>query len=185
VDELSRLLVAARDGSVGDFADFMRATQAEIWRFCLGVVGPDEVDDVTQEVFVAAWRSLAYFRGDASARTWLFVIARRTARRAAQRRRNRPISPDSPASLDPGHPRHFEMSLQIKDELLALEPERREAFILTQMLGFSYAQAAEVCECPVGTIRSRVARARQDLVTLHFGSGAEARDPHAHRDLGA
>ena len=46
-------------------------------------------------------------------------------------------------------------------------PERREAFIATQVLGLSYAEAADVCGCPVGTIRSRVARAREDLVTAY------------------
>jgi RNA polymerase sigma-70 factor (ECF subfamily) len=48
-----------------------------------------------------------------------------------------------------------------------LAPDRREAFIATQVLGLSYAEAAEVCGCPVGTIRSRVARAREDLVTTY------------------
>ena len=48
--------------------------------------------------------------------------------------------------------------------LTRLEPARREAFVLTQLVGLSYAEAAEVCGCPVGTIRSRVARARNDLV---------------------
>jgi RNA polymerase sigma-70 factor (ECF subfamily) len=54
----------------------------------------------------------------------------------------------------------------------ALEPERREAFVLTQVVGLSYAEAAEVCACPVGTIRSRVARARADLVAA---LGAQSR----------
>ncbi len=45
-----------------------------------------------------------------------------------------------------------------------LDPVRREAFVLTQMLGLGYAEAADVCDCPVGTIRSRIARAREDLV---------------------
>jgi RNA polymerase sigma-70 factor, ECF subfamily len=47
--------------------------------------------------------------------------------------------------------------------IAALEPERREAFVLTQLLDLGYAEAAQVCGCPVGTIRSRVARAREDL----------------------
>jgi RNA polymerase sigma-70 factor (ECF subfamily) len=51
----------------------------------------------------------------------------------------------------------------------ALEPERREAFVLTQVVGLSYAEAADVCSCPVGTIRSRVARARADLVSALGG----------------
>lgn len=53
------------------------------------------------------------------------------------------------------------------DELLdALEPERRDAFVLTQVLGLSYQEAAEVMECPIGTVRSRVARARMDLAGM-------------------
>lgn len=53
------------------------------------------------------------------------------------------------------------------DELLAtLDPDRRAAFVLTQLFGYPYAEAAEVCGCPVGTIRSRVARARGDLIAV-------------------
>jgi RNA polymerase sigma-70 factor, ECF subfamily len=48
--------------------------------------------------------------------------------------------------------------------IAALDPERRTAFVLTQVLDLSYAEAAQVCDCPVGTIRSRVARAREDLI---------------------
>ena len=53
----------------------------------------------------------------------------------------------------------------------ALDPDRHEAFVLTQVLDLSYAEAAQVCGCPVGTIRSRVARAREDLVRA-LGDGA-------------
>jgi RNA polymerase sigma-70 factor (ECF subfamily) len=55
-------------------------------------------------------------------------------------------------------------SVAMRALVAALERERREAFVLTQVLGLSYAEAADVCACPVGTIRSRVARARADLV---------------------
>jgi RNA polymerase sigma-70 factor (ECF subfamily) len=55
-------------------------------------------------------------------------------------------------------------SVAVRALIADLETERREAFVLTQVLGLSYAEAADVCSCPVGTIRSRVARARADLV---------------------
>ena len=62
------------------------------------------------------------------------------------------------------------------DELLAaLEPSRRAAFVLTQLLGCSYAEAAVACDCPVGTIRSRVARAREDLDAMLTGGDAASR----------
>lgn len=60
----------------------------------------------------------------------------------------------------------------------ALDPDRRDAFVLTQLLGLTYAEAADVCGCPVGTIRSRVARAREDLVA------ATAAEPRRHRARG-
>jgi RNA polymerase sigma-70 factor (ECF subfamily) len=62
----------------------------------------------------------------------------------------------------------------VADLLARLEPDRREAFVLTQFLGLPYAEAAEVAGCPVGTIRSRVARARADLIDL-LGGAEEAR----------
>jgi RNA polymerase sigma-70 factor (ECF subfamily) len=63
-------------------------------------------------------------------------------------------------------------SVAMRALVAALEPERREAFVLTQIVGLSYAEAADVCSCPVGTIRSRVARARADLVSALGGQSA-------------
>jgi RNA polymerase sigma-70 factor (ECF subfamily) len=59
----------------------------------------------------------------------------------------------------------FEDIIEIRMLLDGLDTDRRHALMLTQVLGLSYAEAAEVCGCPVGTIRSRVARAREDLIT--------------------
>jgi RNA polymerase sigma-70 factor (ECF subfamily) len=58
----------------------------------------------------------------------------------------------------------FAPGISVEALLAGLDPERRQAFVLTQVIGLSYAEAADVCDCPVGTIRSRVARARADLV---------------------
>ena len=59
---------------------------------------------------------------------------------------------------------HPDQDLLVQDLLTRLEPDRRTAFVLTQMIGLSYHEAAQVCDCPTGTIRSRVARARADLI---------------------
>lgn len=55
--------------------------------------------------------------------------------------------------------------IEVEQALARLDPERRVALVLTQLMGFSYAETAEICGCPVGTVRSRVARARAELVT--------------------
>ncbi len=125
------------------------------------MVDTGEADDLTQEVFLRAHTAMHAFRADSSSRTWLLAIARRVCSDALRRRyrvrrlRDR-LSPPEPVGLG--------SSLEPDDLVRRLEPERREAFFLTQFLGLSYHEAAEVCGCPVGTIRSRVARARAELL---------------------
>lgn len=165
MDELTRLLLAARDGDRLALASAIRASQSEVWRMARHLVGPEDADDVTQDVFVRAWRALPAFRADASGRTWLLAIARRACadavRRRVRRRRLDAALRDAPLATEIDGP----AALQALDDLVAtLTPERREAFVLTQLLGCSYAETADICATAVGTIRSRVARARSDLV---------------------
>jgi RNA polymerase sigma-70 factor, ECF subfamily len=164
MDELTELLLAARDGDRVALAAAIRRTQPEIWGFCRHLVSPDEADDVTQEVYLRAWRALPSFRGDASARTWLLSIARRTCAETVKRRQRRRLlafraapGPD-PVEADPGE------TVALQQLLATLDHDQRSAFVLTQLLGLTYAEAARVCDCQVGTIRSRVARARARLV---------------------
>jgi RNA polymerase sigma-70 factor, ECF subfamily len=132
-----------------------------VWRLCAQLVSRDLADDVTQEVYLRAYRALPAFRGDSSARTWLLSIARRTCADAVRDlRRRRRLTRLEPQVTEPD----FAPALSVEALLTGLDPDRRLAFVLTQVVGLSYAEAAEVCGCPVGTIRSRVARARTDLV---------------------
>ena len=162
MDELTTLLQAATRGDRAALAAFVRRTQAEVWRFVAHLVDPASADDLTQEVFLRALAAAPRFRGEASARTWLLSIARRTAADEIRRRQRRRRLPDRPPrdEVDPAG------QLALTDLLTALRPERREAFVLTQVLGLSYAEAAEACQVPVGTIRSRVSRARGDLLAM-------------------
>jgi RNA polymerase sigma-70 factor (ECF subfamily) len=162
VDELSRLLLRARGGDRRALAAFVRRTQPEIWRFCAHVVGPNDADDATQETYVAAWQALGAYRGEASARTWLFVIARRSADRVGRRQRRwLELAEHLPAPSPPPQPA---LQSDLDEGLSLLDEDRRIALVLTQVIGLSYAEAAEVCECAVGTIRSRVARGREELL---------------------
>jgi RNA polymerase sigma-70 factor (ECF subfamily) len=166
VDEVTVLALTARRGDAAAATAFVRATQADVWRMCANLGSPASAEDLTQETYARAFASLHRFAGRSSARTWLLSIARRVCADAVRSAtRVRAVRVESRVVAD-----HAE-SVALHDLLAALDGERREAFVLTQLVGLSYAEAADVCGCPVGTIRSRVARARADLVTAFGGSG--------------
>jgi RNA polymerase sigma-70 factor (ECF subfamily) len=164
-DDLTALALAARDGDRIALAAFVRSSQAEVWRLCAHLTDRDAADDVTQDAYMRALGSLHSFRGDSSARTWLLSIAHRASadhiRRVQRRRRLLGALHDRrPSAIAPALDGAVDLDLL----LARLDPDRRTAFVLTQMLGLEYAEAAAVMDVPVGTIRSRVARARADLV---------------------
>jgi RNA polymerase sigma-70 factor, ECF subfamily len=169
VDELERLAAGAVDGDPVAAAALVRATQSDVWRLCAALGDRQSADDLTQETYLRAFGSLHRFEGRSSLRTWLLSIARRVCADAIRSRRRRLLSlvrDDAELeALAPGDGAdHVGEGAVVGDLLARLDAERREAFVLTQLLGLSYAEAAEVAGCPVGTIRSRVARARGDLI---------------------
>jgi RNA polymerase sigma-70 factor (ECF subfamily) len=167
VDDLTRLAVEAGGGDRDAASAFVRRTQPEVWRLCARLGDRVHADDLTQEVYLRALPALARYRGDASARTWLLQIARHVCADHVRRStRTRSLLTRLAQRTDRGDavaaPQTGEVELD--DAVSSLEPDRRAAFVLTQVVGLSYAEAAEVCEVPIGTIRSRVARARSDLL---------------------
>ena len=171
MDELTGLLRAAQGGDRLALAAFIRRSQAEVWRLCAYLVDRQAADDLTQEVYLRAWTALPGWRGEASARTWLLAIARRTCARAVRRRVWPLTAPITPTAGDHGHLPDPAEEVLLTQLIAGLDLQRRAAFVLTQLLGLSYAETAEVCGCPVGTIRSRVARARGDLTNQLRDSG--------------
>ncbi len=164
MDELTELALSARHGDTAAATAFVQATQTDVWRLCRHLGSAATAEDLVQETYARAFASLHRFAGRAAARTWLLSIARRVcadAVRAAVKGR----APQPPAEPVADHAE----SVALHDLLDALDDERREAFVLTQLVGLTYPEAADVCGCPVGTIRSRVARARADLVAAHGG----------------
>ncbi|HUZ44325.1 MAG TPA: sigma-70 family RNA polymerase sigma factor [Acidimicrobiales bacterium] len=161
--ELTAAAMAARSGDQKALRMLLSATQGPVRRFCAHMVPGEDADDLVQETFLRAWRSLGGFRGDSAVTTWLLTIARRVCieavgRSARRRRADRSAHRPSPPVPDPS-------SVQDLGDLInRLDPDRREAFVLTQIIGLSYAETAVVAETELGTVRSRVARARAQLV---------------------
>ncbi|MEV7470740.1 sigma-70 family RNA polymerase sigma factor [Streptomyces kronopolitis] len=181
--------LAARGGDERAVEQFVRATQLDVRRYVTHLSGdPQATDDLVQDTYVRALRSLPGFEGRSSARTWLLTIARRVV---ADRIRSRAVRPHLAATDDwqtaaervqPRGVPGFEEGIALAELLAALTPERREAFVLTQLLGLPYAATAGVIGCPVGTVRSRVARAREALVAL-LAEAERAEAAERPRDL--
>lgn len=164
-EELSQLSRAAAHGDTDALADLVRATQGDVWRFVAHLAGREAADDLTQETYLRALRSLPTYRHRAPVRVWLLAVARRVVAThfddLARDRRRRNKAAAQPIALAAGDPAE---ELALRSLVTNLDPERRDAFVLTQLLGLSYADAATACDCPIGTIRSRVARAREQLI---------------------
>ena len=157
---------------------FLLATQPHVWRFVAALDSPRTADDLTQETFLRVLGALPGFKGESSARTWVLAIARRVVAdhiRAAQTRPRTTGADWQAAAEHVAGPERLDEQVVLDELVAALDDDRRSAFVLTQTLGLSYADAAAVCDCPVGTIRSRVARAREDLLTAWAGRSARYR----------
>ncbi len=165
VDRLDELALAARDGNRIALDRFTRATLADVSRMCWYLGDPDTAEELVQESYASMMRSLPKFRGDhtGSARAWLFRIVRNTCADATRRRQRqrayRSFSgvPDVAGSPDEGW-------AEVVSLLSVLSDDRRQAFVLTQLLNLPYDETARVLDVPIGTVRSRVARAREQLV---------------------
>ncbi|WP_443063281.1 sigma-70 family RNA polymerase sigma factor [Streptomyces sp. NBC_00445] len=179
-DSITAWALAARGGDPNAVEQFVRALHRDVLRYVAHLCAdPQAVDDLAQDTFLRALGSLHRFEGRSSARSWLLSIARRAVidryRYAAARPRLADVA-DWQLAIELAQPQDlpgFDDGIALLDLLAGLPDERREAFILTQLLGLPYAEAAEVSDCPVGTVRSRVARARATLMDLL----AEAEEP--------
>jgi len=141
-------------------------------------VSRDDIPDIVQESFIKAYRSLASFRGESAFYTWLYRIAVNTAKNHLTALGRRPPKEDILAedaeSYDAGTqlreadtPEHLVLSNELKrvvfETIENLPEELKMAITLREIEGLSYEEIAEVMSCPVGTVRSRIFRAREAI----------------------
>jgi len=134
-----------------------------------------DAEDALQEAMLALWKGAARFRGDASARTWIWSVARRKVwdvlRRNRRRQRKLEALPRPPAASEPV------LSPEQQDALWralgALPPEQREVVVLAFRFGYTIAEIASIADCPPGTVKSRMHHAKRKLAAIMGGDPRE------------
>ena len=135
----------------------------------------DRADDLVQETLMKAWAARTSFQEGTSLRAWVFTIMRNTYFSQYRKGRREVQDSDGAAAArlvsSPAQQGHLDLA-DFRAALDRLSPDQREALILIGASGFSYEEAAEICGCAVGTVKSRVNRARQRLMELLGVEGA-------------
>lgn len=180
----AQLVRRVQKGDKGAFDLLVLKYQHKIVNLVMRYVrDPDLALDITQEAFIKAYRALPRFRGDSAFYTWLYRIAVNTAKNHLASARRRPMD----VELDLQDPEQYDLHAKLKETdtpegvtmsqelratvekaIDALPDDLRTAIILRELDGMSYEEIAQTMECPVGTVRSRIFRAR-DAIAKKIG----------------
>ena len=172
------LVQRAQRGESGAFDALVRRYQHKVVKLVMRYVrNPTEAEDIAQDAFIKAYRALSRFRGDSAFYTWLYRIAINTAKNSLAARERNPVQLDSSGSGDEDRPGLEERmidtatpeALALTEEIRAtvsaaidrLPEDLRTAIMLRELEGLSYEEIAKTMDCPVGTVRSRIFRARE------------------------
>ena len=170
------LVERVRQGDKKAFNLLVSRYQNKVAGLLTRYISPNDIPDVVQESFIKAYRSIGSFRGDSAFYTWLYRIAVNTAKNYLTAQGRRPPSEDILAedaeSYDVGTnlrvvdtPENEMLSNELKnivfDTIKGLQEDLRTAITLREIEGLSYEEIAEIMDCPVGTVRSRIFRARE------------------------
>jgi len=169
----------ARGGDEAAFSALVREFHSNVWRFILkSVHNPQDAEELTQETFISAWRSLQTFRGESKFSTWLLGIALNIARNHCNRSASRKeveLPEDNvlesllPQAEDPSElTRSKQMLLELDRAISRLPSELREVVILVRLEDLSLEEAAALLQIPLGTVKSRLSRARERLTDDMF-----------------
>ena len=174
-----KLVKRVQKGDKGAFDLLVLKYQHKIVNLVMRYVrDPDLALDITQEAFIKAYRALPRFRGDSAFYTWMYRIAVNTAKTHLAAQRRRPMD----VELDLQDPEQYDLHAKLKETdtpegvtlsnelkeiveraIAALPEDLRTAIILRELEGMSYEEIAQTMECPVGTVRSRIFRARDAI----------------------
>ncbi|MGH8456069.1 MAG: RNA polymerase sigma factor RpoE [Stenotrophobium sp.] len=173
-----QLVLRAQKGDKRAFELLVRKYQYKIIQLVSRLVGDADSQDVAQETFIKAYRALNGFKGNSAFYTWLYRIGINTAKNHLVARNRRPSNQDIDVqdAEQYGHTEQLsdmdtpeaqllteEIKTKVAETIAALPPDLRQAITLRELEGLSYEEIAEVMDCPIGTVRSRIFRAREAI----------------------
>lgn len=173
-----QLVARAQAGDQRAFELLVRKYQYKIIQLVSRLVGDAEAPDVAQETFIRAWRALNGFRGQSAFYTWLYRIGINTAKNSLVSRNRRPADQDIDITdaEQYGHTEHLsdiatpeaelltdEIRDKVNEAIAKLPADLRQAITLRELEGLSYEEIAQAMDCPIGTVRSRIFRAREAI----------------------
>lgn len=170
-----RLVERTLDGHFESFEELVERYRLDVYRVAARIVGPDEADDVAQDAFLRAFHKLDTFRGEYF-RSWLLRIAHNRALNVLALRKPEPVDPvEEPQQLegeersrqDPARSlEESERRTRLAGKLEQLRPAHRSVLVLRDLEGFSYEEIAEVTDSPLGSVKGRLHRAREELIEI-------------------
>lgn len=177
-DEDHQIVLSCREGDDEAFGVLVERHQKKAFNMALRMTGDyDEACEIVQEAFLAAFRAIRKFRGDAKFSTWLYGIVvnvTRTRLKQAAQRRQKTVSIDDPSDGPGDHLagegasaleglEKKEVQAKVQYCINTLDEEHREVLVLRDIQGFSYDEIADILNAPEGTIKSRLFRARDAM----------------------
>ncbi len=181
-DMENRLLTKARQGDVQAFEELTGSYYAKVYNVCARMLNnPDDASEQAQETFIKAFKYIKEFKGNSSFSTWIYRIATNTCLDFIRKNKNKStISIEQEAFEDitikdrlysnlPGPDKVAEVNAQktaIKKAMSQMNEKNRVIIVLRDFMGLSYEQISETLETPVGTVKSRISRARSELREL-------------------
>ena len=179
-----QLLQAARRGREDAFEELVRLYEKRVYHLALRMCGnAEDAYEIAQEAFLSVWKGLRFFRGESSFSTWLYRLTSNAAidflRRQRRQGADGPSLDDEDSFVevaDPSPSPHQQAeTLELRQALVqgldTLSPEHRQVLLLRELQGLSYEEIAACLELDLGTVKSRIARAREKLRKYLLSSG--------------
>lgn len=162
-----KYLARARSGDIDAFGELVRANESFVISICLASLKDTFLaEDASQETFIKAWRGIKNFKGESAFSTWIFTIAKNVCRDILAKQKPCEEIPENLAeNVTPeSEVIKKDESFRVRRALETLSPEHRQVLILREWRRLSYSEISEVLSLSEGTVKSRISRARAELV---------------------